>query len=157
MTDSSSDSASHTYSALVRALCPGALRAGLLRAAWRTALCAWRWRKAGGLLPHSSFVFSKRKLQELCVGRWGPVSLWMCVLSSALVTLWREGVPTVATSIAARAHSPPSPRGTNAEHSCRNTEWIVSVWVCQWPHSGCDRAPNICGPSSWSKLNTNSK
>jgi len=43
--------------ALVRALCPGALRAGLLRAAWRTALCAWRWRKAGGFLPHSSFVF----------------------------------------------------------------------------------------------------
>jgi len=27
--------------ALVRALCPGALRAGLLRTAWRTALCAW--------------------------------------------------------------------------------------------------------------------
>jgi len=26
-------------------------------------------------LPHSSFVFSKRKLQKLCVGRWGPVSL----------------------------------------------------------------------------------
>jgi len=65
--------------ALVRALCPGALRAGLLRAAWRTALlCAWRWQKAGGFLPHSSFVFSKRKLQKLCVGRWGglsPVSL----------------------------------------------------------------------------------
>jgi len=61
--------------ALVRALCPGALRAGLLRAAWRTALCAWRWRKAGGVLPHTSFVFSKRKLQKLCVGRWGPVSL----------------------------------------------------------------------------------
>jgi len=61
--------------ALVRALCPVALRAGLLRAAWRTALCAWRWRKAGSYLPHSSFVFSKRKLQKLCVGRWGPVSL----------------------------------------------------------------------------------
>jgi len=28
--------------ALVRALCRGALRAGLLRAAWCTALCAWR-------------------------------------------------------------------------------------------------------------------
>jgi len=26
-------------------------------------------------LPHSSFVFSKRKLKKLCVGRWGPVSL----------------------------------------------------------------------------------
>jgi len=36
------------FLALVRALCPGELRAGLLRAAWRTALCAWRWRKAGG-------------------------------------------------------------------------------------------------------------
>jgi len=59
----------------VNPLCPGALRAGLLRAAWRTALCAWRWRKAGGFLPHTSFVFSKRKLQKLCVGRWGPVSL----------------------------------------------------------------------------------
>ena len=57
--------------ALVRALCPGALRAGLLRAAWRTAKCAWRWRKAGGFLPHSSFVFSKIKLHKLCVGRWG--------------------------------------------------------------------------------------
>ena len=64
-----------TQDALVRALCPVALRAGLLRAAWRTALCAWRWRKAGSFLPHSSFVFSKRKLQKLCVGRWGPVSL----------------------------------------------------------------------------------
>jgi len=77
-TDSSSDSASHTHfreDALVRALCPVALRAGLLRAAWRTALCAWRWRKAGSFLPHSSFVFSKRKLQKMCVGRWGPVSL----------------------------------------------------------------------------------
>jgi len=88
-TDSSSDSASHTHSArrpaLVRALCPVALRAGLLRAAWRTALCAWRWRKAGSFLPHSSFVFSRRKLQKLCVGRWGPVSLWLCVLSSALI------------------------------------------------------------------------
>jgi len=61
--------------ALVRALCPGALRAGLLRAAWRTVLCAWCWRKAGAFLPHSSFVFSKTKLQKLCVGRWGPVSL----------------------------------------------------------------------------------
>jgi len=68
-----------TYSAredaLVRALCPVALRASLMRAAWRTALCAWRWRKAGSFLPHFSFVFSKRKLQKLCVGRWGPVSL----------------------------------------------------------------------------------
>jgi len=25
----------------------------------------------GSFLPHSSFVFSKRKLQKLCVGRWG--------------------------------------------------------------------------------------
>jgi len=64
--------------ALVRALCPGALRAGLLRAAWRTALCAWRWQKAGGFLPHSSFVLSKKKLQKLCVGRLGPVSLYVC-------------------------------------------------------------------------------
>jgi len=40
--------------ALVRALCPGALRAGLLRAAWRTAKCAWRWRKAGGFLPFAA-------------------------------------------------------------------------------------------------------
>jgi len=71
--------------AFVRALCPVALRAGLLRAAWRTALCAWRWRKARSFLPHSSFVLSKRKLQKLCVGHWGPVSLWMCVLSSALI------------------------------------------------------------------------
>jgi len=64
--------------ALVRALCPGALRAGLLRAAWRTALCAWRWRKAGGFLPHSSFVFSERKLQNLCVGRWGSDNVNVC-------------------------------------------------------------------------------
>ena len=62
-------------SALVRALCPVALRAGLLRAAWRTALCAWRWRKADSFLSNSSFVLSKRKLQKLCVGRWGPVTL----------------------------------------------------------------------------------
>jgi len=27
----------------------------------------------------------KRKLQKLCVGRCGPSSLWMCVLSSALI------------------------------------------------------------------------
>ena len=64
--------------ALVRALCPGALRAGLLRAAWRTAKCAWRWRKAGGFLPHSSFVFSKRKLQKLC-GSLGGLSPCECV------------------------------------------------------------------------------
>jgi len=71
----------------------GLLRTGLLRAAWRTALCDWRWRKAGSFLPHSSFVFSKRKLHKLCVGRWGPVSLWMCVLSSALICnalAWRR-------------------------------------------------------------------
>jgi len=63
-TDSSSDSASHTHYA--RRPSAG-------------------WQKAGSFLPHSSFVFSKRKLQKLCVGRWGPVSLWMCVLSSALI------------------------------------------------------------------------
>ena len=37
----------------------------------RLALAKGRWL----FLPHSSFVFSKRKLQKLCVGRWGPVSL----------------------------------------------------------------------------------
>ena len=63
-TDSSSDSASHTHYA--RRPSAG-------------------WQKAGSFLPHSSFVFSKRKLQKLCVGRWGPVSLWICVLSSALI------------------------------------------------------------------------
>ena len=26
-------------------------------------------------VPHSSLVFSKRKLQKLCVGRWEPVSM----------------------------------------------------------------------------------
>ena len=64
--------------ALVRALCPGALRAGLLRAAWRTAKCAWRWRKAGGFLPHSSFCFLKKKTPETVCGSLvarGPVSL----------------------------------------------------------------------------------
>jgi len=80
-----SEHSAQLQDALVRALCPVALRAGLLRAAWRTALCAWRWRKAGSFLPHSNFVFSKRKLQKLCMGRWGPVSLKMCVLSSALI------------------------------------------------------------------------
>jgi len=41
--------------------------------------------KPVAFLPRSSFVVSKRKLQKLCVGRWGPVTLWMCVLSSALI------------------------------------------------------------------------
>jgi len=84
---------------LVRALCPGALRAGLLRAAWRTALCAWRWRKAGGFLPHASFVFSTKKTPKTVCGSLGaclPVNA-CAEFSSQSVTLWREGVPAVAT------------------------------------------------------------
>ena len=61
--------------ALVRALCPGALRAGLLRAAWRTALCAWRWRKASGFLPHSSFVFSTPETVCGSLGACLPVNV----------------------------------------------------------------------------------
>jgi len=57
--------------ALVRAPFPGALRAGLLRAAWRTALCAWQWRKAGGFLPHSSLVFSIKKPPVTVCGSLG--------------------------------------------------------------------------------------
>jgi len=67
--------------ALVRALCPGTLRASLLRTAWRTASCAWRWRKAGSFCRALSFVFSKTELQKTVCGSWG---LSPCV-SSALV------------------------------------------------------------------------
>jgi len=63
-TDSSSDSASHTHSA---------------RRPSATALLTRS--RGGGLTPPPS----TRKLQKLCVGRWGAVSLWMCVLSSALI------------------------------------------------------------------------
>ena len=59
---------------LVRALCPGTLRAGLLQAAWRTALCAWRWRKAGSSCRASKFCFLKKKTQKAVCGSWGPVT-----------------------------------------------------------------------------------
>jgi len=64
--------------ALVRALCPVALRAGLLRAAWRTALSAWRWRKAGSFLPHSSYVSQKENSRN-CVWVAGGLSPCECV------------------------------------------------------------------------------
>ena len=54
------------FDPLVRALCPGTLRAGLRRAAWRTALCAWRWRKAGSFCRALSFV-SQKENSKNCV------------------------------------------------------------------------------------------
>ena len=66
--------------ALVRALCPGALRAGLLRAAWRTALCACRWRKAGGFFFCRNLVlFYQKDNSRNCVWVAGGLSPCECV------------------------------------------------------------------------------
>ena len=51
----------------VRAPRPGTLRAGLLQAAWRTALCAWRWRTVGRFCRASKMCLSEIENSKYCV------------------------------------------------------------------------------------------